>query len=191
MKVLLTHGYFLAEDVKEQRLMKPYPPLGILYLAAYLGEREIPVSVFDTTFSSRAALEAHLLETRPEVVGIYTNLMTKLNVLAIMRFIRAQPALARTRIVLGGPEVTHHVDQFLTHGADVVVVGEGEQTMHALVQAFSDGTPLATVDGICFRGEDGAVVRTTPRTLLRSLDELPMPKRDAVDLRPYLDAWRA
>ena len=45
MKVLLTHGYFLSEDVREQRIMKPYPPLGILYLAAYLHERGFAVEV--------------------------------------------------------------------------------------------------------------------------------------------------
>jgi anaerobic magnesium-protoporphyrin IX monomethyl ester cyclase len=191
LKVLLTHGYFLEEDAKEQRLMKPYPPLGILYLAAYLGERGVATTVFDSTFSSRTALQRHLLETRPDVVGIYTNLMTKLNVLALMRFIRAQPSLAATRVVLGGPEVTHHVEQFLAHGADVVVIGEGEQTMHALVEAWSAGTALDEVAGIVFRGPGGAPVRTAPRTLLRSLDELPVPGREALDLRPYLEAWRA
>src|SRR3954465_12567982 len=101
MKVLLTHGYFLEEDAKEQRLMKPYPPLGILYLAAYLEARGVPATVFDTTFSSAAPQGAHLPQTPPDVVGIYTNLMTKLAVLALMRFIRAQPALRHTRIVLG------------------------------------------------------------------------------------------
>ena len=34
--LLLTHGYFLSEDEKEQQIMKPYPPLGLLYLSAYL-----------------------------------------------------------------------------------------------------------------------------------------------------------
>src|SRR3954447_12847088 len=104
MKVLLTHGYFLGEDAKEQRLMRPYPPLGILYLAAYLEERGVPTTVFDTTFSSREALERHLLENRPDVAGIYTNLMTKRTVLGISRFIRGR--LAGTKVVLGGPEVT-------------------------------------------------------------------------------------
>ena len=85
MKILLTHGYFLEGDAREQRLMKPYPPLGILYLAAYLEERGVPVAVFDTTFSTAARLEAHLLETRPDVVGIYVNLMTEDNVRALHR----------------------------------------------------------------------------------------------------------
>ena len=34
--ILLTHGYFLADDEKERQIMKPYPPLGLLYLSAYL-----------------------------------------------------------------------------------------------------------------------------------------------------------
>jgi radical SAM superfamily enzyme YgiQ (UPF0313 family) len=188
MKVLLTHGYFLEEDAKEQRLMRPYPPLGILYLAAYLEERGIPVAVFDTTFSSRAALEGHLLATRPDVVGIYTNLMTKRAVLGILRFIRDR--LAGTRVVLGGPEVRHHAEKFLEHGADVIVVGEGEETITALVVAWDQGGSLADVAGIVFRDEAGVVVQTPARALLRSLDQLPMPKREALDLQPYLDAWR-
>ncbi len=36
MDILLTHGYFLHEDPHELKVMKPYPPLGILYNAAYL-----------------------------------------------------------------------------------------------------------------------------------------------------------
>ena len=119
--------------------MRPYPPLGILYLAAYLKARGQAAEVFDTTFSSLAALERRLLDERPDVIGIYTNLMTKLNVLRIMRFIRARPELASSRIVLGGPEVTHHADRFLEHGADVIVIGEGEETLHALVAAWASG----------------------------------------------------
>jgi len=194
MKVLLTHGYFLADDPTEQRIMKPYVPLGILYLAAYLEQRGSAVEVFDSTFASRPALERRLLDARPDVVGVYTNLMTKISVLAIVRFIRSRPELAHTRVVLGGPEVTHHVDRFLEHGADVIVIGEGEETTHALVGAWREGgpsAPLGDIPGLAFR--DGATretVRTAPRGLLKSLDELPMPKREAVDLQPYLDAWR-
>jgi radical SAM superfamily enzyme YgiQ (UPF0313 family) len=198
MKVLLTHGYFLREDPKESQIMRPYPPLGILYLAAYLQDRKVDVGVFDSTFSTMAGLEEHLARERPEILGIYTNLMTKPNVLRIIRFVRSHPLLASTRVVLGGPEVTHHVDKFLEHGAHAVIVGEGEESLHALVSAWSASggraTPeeaLAGIPGIVFRDEGGQVVRNPARTLLRSLDELPVPKREAVDLQPYLDAWRS
>jgi radical SAM superfamily enzyme YgiQ (UPF0313 family) len=87
--------------------------------------------------------------------------------------------------------VTHHADRFLAHGADVIVIGEGEQTMHALVAAWSAGpAALDEIPGIAFRNDAGAVVRTAPRPLLRALDELPVPRREAIDLGRYLAAWR-
>ena len=49
-RILLTHGYFLSEDEKEQQIMKPYAPLGLLYLSAYLKSRGHRGGVFDSTF---------------------------------------------------------------------------------------------------------------------------------------------
>ena len=50
MKVLLTHGYFISEDLKEQQIMKPYVPLGILYISGFLEKHAIEHEVFDSTF---------------------------------------------------------------------------------------------------------------------------------------------
>ncbi len=36
--------------------MKPYPPLGILYICAHLRSKGLSVEVFDSTFSSRQQL---------------------------------------------------------------------------------------------------------------------------------------
>lgn len=83
--------------------MKPYPPLGLLYISAYLEKKGIDNDVFDSTFSDIESLKIYLLENRPEVIGIYTNLMTKLNVLRIISFVRENKV--ETKIVLGGPEV--------------------------------------------------------------------------------------
>ena len=41
--------------------MKPYAPLGILYLASHLRARGFEVEVFDTTFSSWPELQKLLL----------------------------------------------------------------------------------------------------------------------------------
>ena len=49
--LLLTHGYFLSEDEKERQIMKPYPPLGLLYLSAFLKTRGYAVEIFDSTFA--------------------------------------------------------------------------------------------------------------------------------------------
>ncbi len=129
MHVLLTHGYFLHEDLREQAIMKPYPPLGILYLSAWLDRHGVENAVFDTTFSARETLQEYLLEHRPRIIALYTNLMTKLNVIAIIRYIRSQEMLRHSLIVLGGPDVTHNAEDYLATGADLIVIGEGEQNL--------------------------------------------------------------
>ena len=45
MDLLLTHGYCLYEDPHERAVMKPYPPLGLLYLSSHLKAKG-----FDTSF---------------------------------------------------------------------------------------------------------------------------------------------
>src|SRR5260370_22111597 len=84
-ELLLTHGYFLYEDPKELQIMKPYTPLGILYLCSHLLNQGFDVDVFDTTFSNREALFQHLRTETPSVVGIYANLMTRGNAVDILK----------------------------------------------------------------------------------------------------------
>lgn len=192
MNILLTHGYFIGEDEKEQAIMRPYVPLGILYISAYLEQHGYNNRVFDSTFSSFDRLCAVLLEEKPAIVGIYTNLMTKLNVLRIIRFIKQEPSLQPTRIVLGGPEVRNHITNFLQQGADYLVLGEGEQTMLEIVQ-HADGmgsTDRAEIDGIAWVDGQGCIRQNRERAKAKNLDELPLPARQQVDLQLYLDAWR-
>ena len=130
MNVLLTHGYFLSEDPAELRIMKPYPPLGILYISAYLNEKGIENKIFDTTFSSKEELKKYLINEKPDYAAIYVNLITKLNVLEIIDFVKSSDELANTKIILGGPDVRYNAKEFLNHGADYVIIGEGEETTH-------------------------------------------------------------
>jgi radical SAM superfamily enzyme YgiQ (UPF0313 family) len=192
MKILLTHGYFIEEDAKEQAIMKPYVPLGILYISAYLEQHGYDNQVFDSTFSSFDKLCNALLQQQPDVVGIYTNLMTKLNVLRIIRFIKSRSELRATKIVLGGPEVRNHIVKFLENDADFIVLGEGEQTMLELVQ-WIDGKHngnITTVDGIAYKDSNNGVCQNRERAKLKNVDELPMPNRQKVDLTLYLKAWK-
>ncbi len=193
MNILLTHGYFLAEDPKESLIMRPYPPLGILYISAYLEQNGFGNTVFDSTFSELEKLKGHLMEQTPDVIGIYTNLMTKLNVLKIISFIKSNPNLSNTKIILGGPEVRNHKEKFLEYGADVIVFGEGEDTMLELVktwqQSSSTSEALYGINGIAFKDKDDVVV-TAERTLIKNVDLLPFPARQKISLQSYFDVWK-
>src|ERR1700722_19814291 len=188
MDILLTHGYFLYEDPKELQIMKPYPPLGILYICAHLRSKGLDVEVFDSTFSSRQQLFDLLRQAPPSVIGIYANLMTRPNVVEILRVARG----AGWQTVVGGPEPGAYIGEYLDAGADVVVIGEGELTLEELVPVLHSNSidALERVKGIAFRGANGSTIRTPPRDQMRDIDIQPWPARDAIDSARYLAVWR-
>jgi anaerobic magnesium-protoporphyrin IX monomethyl ester cyclase len=188
MDVLLAHSYFLREDAAERAVMKPYPPLGLLYLSSHLRARGFDVGVLDTTFLTREEAFRRIRSLRPPVVGIYGNLITRSNVLELARVARESGA----HVVLGGPEPANYPEEYLDRGADVVVVGEGEVTLEELLPhlAWSGPRKMQGIQGIVYREDDGSLVRTPPRPGIRDLDGQPFPDREAVDLREYLRVWR-
>jgi radical SAM superfamily enzyme YgiQ (UPF0313 family) len=186
--LLLTHGYFLAEDEKEQRIMKPYPPLGLMYLSAYLKRAGFTVDIYDSTLGTRAELFARLAAGPAGVLGVYTNLMTRGAVLAITQHAKAHG----WSVILGGSESANYPLEFLEHGADAVVVGEGEETLVELLPALSERGPhrLHGIAGVKFKDEDGRLVENAPRPLISDLDSLPWPDRAQMDIREYMRIWR-
>jgi anaerobic magnesium-protoporphyrin IX monomethyl ester cyclase len=188
MDILLTHGYFLYEDPKELQIMKPYPPLGILYICSHLRKRGVDAEVFDSTFSSRQKLFDLLRQGPPSILGVYANLMTRSNVVEILRVAKE----AGWKTLVGGPEPGAYVNEYLAAGADFVVIGEGELTLEELVPVLhsQDSEKLPQVDGIAFRASDGSVVRTKPREQIRDIDAQPWPARESIDTARYVDVWR-
>ena len=183
---LLTHGFFLAEDEIEQQVMKPYPPLGILYLSASLKKRGIRVEIFDSSFATRAQLHRRLQSPEPGVLGIYSTHMTRPSVVELASTAKN----AGWTVVLGGPDSANYPAEYLDHGADVVVVGEGEATVAELLPALADkgAHRLHSIPGLVFLDEAGRITRTKPRTPL-VIDSIPWPDRDGIDVQSYLDAW--
>lgn len=188
MDILLTHGYFLYEDPKELQIMKPYPPLGILYICSHLRQRGLNAEVFDSTFSSRQQLWDLLKKGPSSILGIYANLMTRPNVVEILRAAKE----AGWQTVVGGPEPGAYVNEYLAAGADVVVIGEGEITLEELVPALQThgAENLHQVAGIAFRDASGSVVRTKPREQIKDIDAQPWPARECIDMGRYVDVWR-
>jgi radical SAM superfamily enzyme YgiQ (UPF0313 family) len=186
--IFLTHGYFLKEDLREQQIMKPYVPLGILYISAWLEEHGVENFVFDSTFSSFEEMKNQMLGQKPPVIAIYSNLMTKLNVLKIISFVKSE--LRNSKIILGGPEIRHYAKEYLSHGADMLVMGEGEETMLEICRYFSEnknlpencaGTALMINGKLCINEE---------RKLLRDINTLPFPNRKKVNMSLYMHAWK-
>ncbi len=168
--------------------MKPYPPLGILYLSSYLKAQSFDVGVFDATFSDLGAFAALLERERPSLVGIYVNLMTKFNALKLIALCQQIGA----RVILGGPEPPHYAAEYLARGADVVVTGEGELTLAELIPHISRHGlhGLDAIAGITYRRDDGAISTTPPRPLIADLSAHPWADREAIDIPRYMNTWK-
>ena len=188
MDILLSHGYFIAEDEHEKQIMKPYPTLGLLYISSHLKAKGLAVDLWDSTFHTLADFRAHVQATRPSLVGLYCNLMTKQNILTMMRDCQAQGA----KVILGGPEPVSYAEEYLDAGADVIVSGEGELTVEELIPRIAkEGVHhLYGVNGAIFRNDAGQTIRNMPREQIKDLSAQPWPDRAAIDMPRYLETWK-
>ncbi len=186
--ILLTHGYFVAEDEAEKKVMKPYPPLGLLYISSHLKARGFKVEILDTTFLDiDTALQT--LETKaPKLVGVYVNLITRKHALRLVAKCKEIGAV----VVLGGPEPENYAEEYLDRGADIIVSGEGELTLEELIPHLNRCglAHLECIRGLHFKNEDGQVIFTGPRAQIGDLDAQPFPERSAIDLERYLKTWK-
>ena len=190
MSVVLTHAYYIFEDEKEQNIMRPYPPLGLLYLSGYLNKNDFKNEVYDSTFYSYQDQLSFIHENKPKIVAIYANLMTKINVVKLMKELRTNPKYGNPVIVLGGPDVTYNSENYLNAGADFLIIGEGEQTSHELFLAIVENKDYREIQGIAFLDEEGKVKKTPPRIKINELKDLPLPNRDAIPIHKYLETWK-
>ena len=176
MKVLLVYPCYPVAAVTTFE-----EPIGVLYLAAALERAGHDVVVEDMTFRSDPACIDHRIKWA-ECVGISSSSLLFNSALAILKRVRQFAGLRP--VVLGGPHATAEPAHVLAEGFDVAVIGEGETTIVDLVDAFSSGGDLATVQGIAYRqGEE--FIRTPPRRFIPDLDEIPFPERRFIDYSRY------
>ena len=183
--VLLIYPYFKPRG---DRSVFRFPPLGISYIAASLQQAGYSVRLLDCTFLQRYAALQIALEADVAVIGIYC--MVSMNEAC---FWFAQQLRDRCQfLVAGGPLPTCDPEPFLDY-FDVVVRGEGEQTMPELLSAFETGINLNAVAGIVFRSKEGKPeggvgksCYTAKRPFTRDLDPIPFPARELLPNQNYI-----
>ncbi len=181
--VTLVYPYFRSQH---DRSIFRFPPLGLGYLASYLRQHNIQVSLVDCTFlSQREAIEQVMSET-PRIIGIYSMFSMKQAAKYMAKHLKNSCEV----LVAGGPLPTISPEEFL-EDFDIVVIGEGEQTLLELVQATENRRPLSTVKGIAYKtNEEGKVAYTVPRGLIEDLNTLPFPARDLFDNQAYKNHYK-
>jgi len=194
--VLLGQSYFLRFDPKLWGAMQPYPPLGALYAAAYLRSRGHEVALFDSMLASgEEEWAVDVARWRPRFAVLYEDSFNYLSKMCLLRMRQAaftMMAAARRAgctVIVSGSDATDHLDDYFDHGADYILIGEGEVTLAELIDALTEqGRTPDEIAGLAFRDQRG-VVRTPPRDFLRRLDLLPFPAWDLIDVPRYREIW--
>ena len=179
MRVLLINPFYPISET-------PSPPLGLAYLASALSEAGIEVKVLDLVVFpySRAVLQSVLEQFQPRIAGLTAVSMTFNFAMDVIRDIKHLCPDILT--VMGGPHVSFCAQETLLQfpDLDIVVLGEGEQTVVELARAIDNSHRWEGVKGIAYRC--GADIYCTPaRELIADLDTLPVPARSLLPLGRY------
>lgn len=127
-----------------------------------------------------AEVAATIRRYRPEVVGISCKSQTFASACHVAAAVKQiDPAI---QVVVGGPHAAMVGAEVLDcPDVDVVVVGEGEQTLVEVLDAIGEREPLDGIAGTIFRRGDERVTGP-PRTLIADLDRLPYPHAAAPEV---------
>ncbi len=153
-------------------------PLGLLYIAAVLEQAGETVAAIDGAAEKENvdSVARRVEDFKPDVIGIGSFTVSFETTRRLAEELKKR--MPNVPIVLGSYHVTLVPEEAMADDTfDVGVLGEGEHTMLELMEHFRGERTLDSIDGICFRKEDGALHFTPARKKFKKLDELPFPAR--------------
>lgn len=168
------------------KMTSPVFPIGVAYLASTLEKADIEVSIEDqvATGDSTEMLLKKIKTYHPQVIGISCLTATLSAIAKLVKSIKDYfPGI---KIIQGNIHATMFSEGILKSNlADVVVRGEGEETILEVVEALKDNRNFKNIKGISFK-INGEIINNTSRDLIADLDKLPYPAWHLLDLNLYL-----
>lgn len=152
--------------------------LALRYLRAYGRTKGQAYDIVEYTINMPVlSILADITEHRPDVVGFACyiwNIDMTLHVASLIKEVAP-----KTRIVLGGPEVSYTAETVMAEHpyVDYIVQGEGEEAFTALTQALQDGRTAKDIAivGVLGRTEDGRLVGSRDIAEVADLSTIPFP----------------
>jgi anaerobic magnesium-protoporphyrin IX monomethyl ester cyclase len=155
------------------------PPYGIIQLATYLEKNAdgIQVEVLDCNAEKVdwTNLESRLSQLKPDVVACAS--LATCNTYAVVRTLEtAKRMLPSVLTITGGQHFSATAEDSLKQypEIDVIVRGEGEQTLVELIKTRQKQTSLDNILGISYR-QGNKITHNPSRPLIENLENLPFP----------------
>ena len=171
MRILLLNPPHVAIGSRIPR--EQLPPLGLLSIGGPLLDAGHDVTLLDAELGPLAhdTVVERVAAHRPTLLMVGHSGSTSAHPIVSALTRRIRHLLPEVVIIYGGVFPTYHYREVLAEQPqiDIVVRGEGEETVLRVVAALAQGADLAAVEGIAFR-HDGRVVATAPAPMITDLD---------------------
>lgn len=168
------HGSVLGKD-------QPSPNLSLLYLAGYI-RKHVP-GVEQHYISQKPPFSHHLEMLAESPSDIYAISFTSYSAKVAFEMIRnVKKEFPDVLVVIGGSHVMTHAESSMREsGADICVIGEGENTFLEIIERI-DELPgvLPTINGVAYLLK-GIFFKTAARVLIEDIDTIPFPARDLIN----------
>lgn len=163
----------------------PTPPLGISFLGAVLEQagHETRIVDFSVFPYSHEILSRHLQEFKPDLLGVTSVTMTFNAAIQVVEDARKiNPELPT---LMGGPHVSFCAHETLSAypSLDLIVVGEGEQTIVEVANQILNDRDWSQIKGLAYR--DGNQIKINEKREYLDVNTLPFPARHLLPLGRY------
>ena len=162
-------------------------PLALLAIGSILDPEKYEVIIIDARVEEAPLklIEAHITDA----ICFGTTVLTGRPIKNALEVTRAVKKMRKDiPVVWGGWHPSLFPKQTLEDEIciDVTAQGQGEDTFKELVEAFASKGPIANVKGICYRDEEGKVIKNSPR-IISAMDRFSNINYDLIDVEKYFE----
>jgi anaerobic magnesium-protoporphyrin IX monomethyl ester cyclase len=160
-----------------ERMKQQSFPLGLLYLGSILENHHYKVKLFDLNAigCTNSEIIKYIPRKNVKFIGVSSLSYDFYGMIELCNLIKANNEIKNIPLIIGGVHASS-LPQFSLEKtkADVVVIGEGEETIIDLLDAIDNKKNLLDVKGIGFI-KDTVFHQTEARPLIKNLDSIPFP----------------
>lgn len=170
-----------GENVAVPGLNAPYGPAEDPSLAMHRSVSTMVDILENPDHELWAELERRILSAQPDVVGITCNSGNMDTVRLLTRRLKK----LHVPVILGGSHPTVLPEQSLVYtGADMVAIGEGEQTLAAVMDRLATDGDLSHVPSLAWK-DNGKIIVNPKGKLIADINQLPIPSRSFIKRSEY------
>ncbi len=158
--------------------------IGLGYLANALYRNGYEYRIIDAHFWNYGSKEVieQLIESKCDVIGfsiLYSNFIESMDIISQIKELKPD-----TLIFMGGHHVSFCAEEILEENdnVDVIIKGEGEETIVELLACYSQGNDLKNIAGITYRNSAGVIVDNQWRRPLSKIEDYGEIRRDVLEM---------